>query len=389
MMGGPNAVFANGGAGPGMIKSIGSLTSGAIFLAASVVAHAQGFPPAPGEPPKSQACVRLESQLASLDRGISDPTGTDQIRRFEDAVNKQQFDLDRTVAQSRRMGCESSGFFLFGRGQSPQCVELSNQIQRIRANLDHAIGELQRLQGGSADRGEQRRAILGALAVNDCGPQYRSAAPPRPRGFFETLFGAPTAPPSEYGTYGSPDNSQSSTYRTVCVRTCDGFFFPISFATVPSKFQDDERTCQQMCPATEASLYTYRNPGEDVSQAVALSGAPYKQLANAFRYRQEFNPSCSCKKPGQSWTEALGPNDPTLERGDVIVTDEKAKALSQPKPDPGKPSKQDARKNKPGPAPAESAAPAEAKPPDTNAAPADPDGKRKVRSVGPQFYPVR
>jgi hypothetical protein len=173
------------------------------------------------------------------------------------------------------------------------------------------------------------------------------------------------------------------------VRTCDGFFFPISFSTVPSKFQDDERTCQQMCPATEVGLYTHRNPGEDVSQAVSLSGTPYKQLANAFRYRQEFNPSCSCKRPGQSWTEALGPNDPTLERGDVIVTDEKAKAFAQPKTDPVKPAKQDARKNKPSPPPSESAAPAETKPPDPNAAPPDKDGKRKVRSVGPQFYPVR
>jgi hypothetical protein len=393
MAGGIGVLRANHGAGgPGMIKSIGAFASVLVVALAgsSLAAQAQGFPPPPGDQPKSQQCVRLESQLASLDRGISDPTGGDQIRRYEDAVNKQQFELDRTVGQSRRLGCESSGFFLFGRGQSPQCVELSNQIQRIRANLDRAIGELQRLQGGSADRGEQRRAILGALAVNDCGPQYRAAAPPRQRGFFETLFGAPAAPPSDYGTYGSPDNSQSSTYRTVCVRTCDGFFYPISFATVPAKFQDDERTCQQMCPATEVGLYTYRNPGEEVSQAVSLSGTPYKQLANAFKYRQEFNPSCSCKRPGQSWTEALGPNDPTLERGDVIVTDEKAKALSQPKADPGKPGKQDARKNKASPSPvASTAAPAPAKPPETDAAPPDNDGKRKVRSVGPQFYPVR
>ena len=391
MAGGIGFLRANHGAGgPGMIKSIGVFAPAlVVVLAGSLGAHAQGFPPPLGEPPKSQLCVRLESQLASLDRGISDPASGDQIRRYEDAVNKQQFELDRTVGQSRRMGCESSGFFLFGRGQSPQCVELSNQIQRIRANLDRAIGELQRLQGGSADRGEQRRAILGALAVNDCGPQYRAAAPPRQRGFFETLFGPPAAPPPEYGTYGSPDNSQSSTYRTVCVRTCDGFFFPISFSTVPSKFQDDERTCQQMCPATEVALYTYRNPGEDVSQAVSLSAKPYTQLPTAFRYRQEFNPSCSCKRPGQSWTEALGPNDPTLERGDVIVTEEKAKALSHPKVNTGKPAKQDARKNKPSPNPSESAAPAEAKPPDPNAAPAETNGKRKVRSVGPQFYPVR
>jgi len=358
------------------------------------------------DPGRSQACVRLESQLAALDRGIADPTAGEQARRLEETVNRQQFELDRTVAQSRRLGCEGSGFFLFGRGQSPQCVDLNNQIQRMRANLDRAIGDLQRLQGGSADRGEQRQAIIGALAVNNCGPQYRSAAPARPRGFFETLFGGPGPAAPQAPDYGAtpwgPD--QSSTFRTVCVRTCDGFYFPISFSTVPSKFQDDERQCQQMCPAAEVALFSYRNPGEDVSQAVSSAGKPYAQLPNAFRYRQEFNAACSCKKPGQSWGEALGPNDPTLERGDIIVTEEKAKALSQPKPEPAK--GKDARKPKPGEsAPGGAAAgaapgaaggtgapgapkPAEAaSPPDNKAA--ETDGKRKVRSVGPQFYPVR
>src|SRR5260370_8876392 len=131
----------------------------------------------------------------------------------------------------------------------------------------------------------------------------------------------------------------------VGVRSCDGFFYPISFAAVPSKFQDDERTCQQMCPATEVGLYTYRNPGEEVSQAVSLAGTPYKQLANAFKYRQEFNASCSCKRPGQSWTEALGPNDPTLERGDVIVTHEKTKRVAQPNTDASKPAHPDPNTN--------------------------------------------
>jgi uncharacterized protein DUF2865 len=391
-------------------KSVGTIFAAVVVAAA---AHAQGYPPAPAgpvDPGRSQACVRLESQLAALDRGIADPAAGEQARRLEETVNRQQFELDRTVAQSRRLGCEGSGFFLFGRGQSPQCVDLNNQIQRMRANLDRAIGDLQRLQGGSADRGEQRQAILGALAVNNCGPQYRSAAPARPRGFFETLFGGPgpaTAPDSGPGFFGSPDMSQSSTFRTVCVRTCDGFYFPISFSTVPSKFQDDERQCQQMCPAAEVALFSYRNPGEDMSQAVSTAGKPYTQLPTAFRYRQEFNAACSCKKPGQSWGEALGTNDPTLERGDIIVTEEKAKALSQPKPEPAK--GKDARKPKPNEgasdaartgaapgaagAPGAAAAPGTAKPADAASPPdnkaAETDGKRKVRSVGPQFYPVR
>ena len=38
------------------------------------------------------------------------------------------------------------------------------------------MGEIQRLQGNSADREGQRRSILMALGQNDCGAQYRRYA---------------------------------------------------------------------------------------------------------------------------------------------------------------------------------------------------------------------
>src|SRR5262249_57790804 len=104
-----------------------------------------------------------------------------------------------------------------------------------------------------------------------------------------------------------------------------------------------------MCPASEVALYTYRNPGEDVPQAVSLAGQPYTSLANAFRYRQEFNPACSCRRPGETWADALREiQDTTVERGDIIVTDETSKTMSQPKPEPAAKGKQAARgKNDP------------------------------------------
>ena len=52
----------------------------------------------------------------------------------------------------------------------------------------------QRLQGNTADREGERRAILASLAQNDCGPQYRAhTRSARQRGgFFESLFGGGT-----------------------------------------------------------------------------------------------------------------------------------------------------------------------------------------------------
>jgi hypothetical protein len=354
----------------------------AVALTASLGAStqftdAQSWPPGPGAPPsptyQSQVCQRLEAQLGAVDRGAADPAQAEQVRRYEEAASRQQAELDRMVQQSRRAGCDS-GFFLF-RSDSPQCVELNRQIQSMRGNLDRMTMDLQRLRGGSLDRGEQRRGILIALGENNCGPQYRQAA--RGPGFFDQLFGNTTNTP------GDPNAPMGNGFRTVCVRTCDGFYFPISYSTSQEHFRDDEKTCQRMCPAAEVVLFSHRNPGEDMNQATSLSGQPYTGLPNAFRYRTAFDPQCTCKRPGQTWAEALGP-DTTVQTGDIVVTDERAKQLSAPVG-----AKQPQAKGRPPAAapaePAAAAAPA-AEPPATET-PDTPPGKRTVRSVGPVFIP--
>ena len=146
---------------------------------APAVAARPGTPPAAGQNYAAQVCQRLEGQLATIDRGASgDPARAEQVRRYEEASGRQQGELDRMVEQSRRQGCESTGFFLFGGGNasSQQCVDLTRQIARMRGNLDRINVDLQRLRGGDSDRGEQRRSVMLALAQNNCGPQYRTAA---------------------------------------------------------------------------------------------------------------------------------------------------------------------------------------------------------------------
>ena len=250
-------------------------------------------------------CIRLEGQLATIDRGAGtgDPAKDEQIRRYQEAQAKQQAELDRVTLQAKRMGCESSGFFSLFNGRSAQCGPVNNQIQQMRANLDQITTSLERLRSGGiggADRENQRRSVLTALAQNNCGPQYAAAAR-GPGNFIDSLFGNNQTLPPPSADLGAP----SGTFRTVCVRTCDGGYFPVSFATYQARFQDDERTCKALCPATEATLFTYRNPGEDINQAVSISGQPYSSLPNAFKFRTEFNPSCACKAAGQTWSEAL------------------------------------------------------------------------------------
>src|SRR3954471_17853070 len=186
-------------------------------------------PPGAMPPPQPQQgatgnpmCQRLEVQLATIDRGDSgDPAKDEQIRRYQDAASRQQGELDRVTSQAKRMGCDSSGFFSLFNGRSAQCGPVNNQIQQMRGNLDQITTSLERLRSGGlggADRENQRRSVLTALAQNNCGPQYANAAR-GPGNFLDNLFGNggnnnnPSAPPSDFGP-------QSGTFRTVCVRTC-------------------------------------------------------------------------------------------------------------------------------------------------------------------------
>ena len=133
-------------------------------------------------------------------------------------------------------------------------------------------------------------------------------------------------------------------------------------------------------------LFAHRNPGEDVNQAVSTSGQLYTALPNAFRYRQAFDSNCSCRNQGETWAQTLkNVEDNTIEQGDIVVNEERARQMSQPRVDAqGRPIRSDPRARTVAPAPA-AAVNAASK----EEAPDKPDPKRPVRAVGPTFIPAR
>jgi hypothetical protein len=323
---------------------------------------------------QNATCQRLEAQLVALDRGNDDPARADRIRQAEDAVNRQQFEVDNLVARGRRMGCERSGFFSIFTNPPRQCGAINSEIGQQRLTLERLQNQLERLSGNTTERAAQRQSLLITLSNNGCGSQYRSAAlAGQQGGFFDRLFGG--------GIFQAP-GEMGGTYRTICVRTCDGYYFPVSFATTPDHFRDDADVCQRKCPAAEVSLYTYHNPGESVSQAVSLNGRLYSELPTAFEYRKQLNPACNCRRPGESWYEALkgtGP-DITLAPGDFVVNEDNAKRLSQSRTGPdGKP----IRVNPP----AKNTATAQPPSATSKTSGGDDNSKRKVRTIGPTFLP--
>jgi hypothetical protein len=117
----------------------------------------------------------------------------------------------------------------------------------------------------------------------------------------EASTGNASASLSRWGSGSSGAQSwKGGTYRTVCVRLCDGYYWPVSFATTPSRFAGDEQACARQC-SSPARLYVYPNPGAAPEQMTDLSGAPYTKLTTAFLYRSEYKEDCTCKPA--PWSE--------------------------------------------------------------------------------------
>jgi hypothetical protein len=136
------------------------------------------------------------------------------------------------------------------------------------------------------------------------------------RGFFPTS--APPRPAQAKAPRSArPTPAAVAGGRThYCVRTCDGFFFPISLADGSESAA--QATCQAFCPASETRLYVSRNA--DIEKARALDGKSYTAQKTAFSHRSTLNESCSCTGAGPGLASVPVMKDPTLRAGDVIVT---------------------------------------------------------------------
>lgn len=108
-----------------------------------------------------------------------------------------------------------------------------------------------------------------------------------------------------YGAFGyrpmarfsdDPDGEEMPVvaYRTLCVRMCDGYYFPISFSAPQERFAADAAQCQSRCGG-EARLFVHRNPGSAVEDMQDLQGRSYAQLPNAFLYRTQYVANCKCR----------------------------------------------------------------------------------------------
>lgn len=280
-------------------------------LAATAATIMLGAAPGSAQPVD---CNILRAQIASAPARI-DP-------RAAAAARRQRAELDRTAVYAEQLGCQRRQFLFFGSPPPPQCAQIDARMARMRANLD-------RLQN-AMDRGTGARNALVARYNQYC--TQRAAAP---RGFFEQLFGGG---PDDGGVeeFVQPDpTGPRRGSKAVCVRTCDGYFFPVSynaFGQSPDRLED---LCRAQCPYVDTEVFTY-SPSRDITEAVSVNGTPYSSLANALKYRRTFDAACTCRPPGKSWAETLAPAERLISgrSRDLIVTPEKAEELSRPRQSP-------------------------------------------------------
>jgi hypothetical protein len=267
-------------------------------------------------------CMQLQQELSSAQGG-----GREELPGIDKQIQGASRVYQGTQAAMEDAGCFERGFLIFGRGlvRSPKCLKMNDQVEDARRQLEQLQAQRDAIAGGRGNRRRQAE-LLDALARNGCTggrPMQQQARRDSGGGGLFGWFGRGNdeeeAAQPEGPVYRSID--PNGRYRSVCVRTCDGFFFPVSYQTYASRLAQDATVCQSSC-AAPAELYVYRNPGQEIDQAISLNGTAYADLPAAFKYRKAYIKGCSCKADEYNPTE-------------IEAANQKAEAT----PAPGKPGK--------------------------------------------------
>ena len=238
---------------------------------------------------RRSACSSSNALAEEANRGAQ---SRGQLPVVEQGIRQARSQLRRLERELERRGCYEQFLFTRSLRRTRRCVGLDrNARTQSRQLKDLTIRRQQMLGGGDKSYQDD---IIRELARNNCGGVYSREA--RRRNPFSNFW-----QDEDSGDRGGFRGNTFAglpfaTYRTVCVRLCDGYYFPVSFSTLPTHFGRDANACQSQCAAPTA-LYFHQNPGQSVDQMVShREQLPYAELKTAFRYRKEYVAGCSCKQ---------------------------------------------------------------------------------------------
>jgi hypothetical protein len=251
------------------------------------------------------ACQRYRAELASLTRGGAS-------RNDAAAMQQARSEVARLSGYYQSIGCERGQFLFFGSAPPPECGAIAARIRSMQSTFAELAGRAEPSDGNGARRAELQSIVRSVCREDDARREAERRAARLAKGEDADV-------PRRLG--GG---------RVVCVRACDGFFFPLE--SRPNGRASEDQLCQALCPGAEAAAYRMPTDGE-IREAVSSRGKPYVRLANAFKFQKAFDQSCSCRKDGESWAQALQKAERLIEHGhgDLVVTAAKAEELSRPK----------------------------------------------------------
>jgi hypothetical protein len=239
-------------------------------------------------------CARLQGMLAQFDRNGD----FQQMGGNSQAARQAQRDVQAMESRYVRDGCNDDA--KAGRPLSQQCKQIGREVLRLR---EVAAQVSQQVDTANAVAG-QREAILQEMARFGCGEGSSATFTTERQSVFDRIFGTTSEGDFSDGQVidggGYWGNQGYQTIRTVCVRLSDGYFWPISYSTVPDYLPQDAQVCSASCPTMQVGLYYYNNPGEEPEQMRNMMGEPYSALPTAFAYRNAIDENATCKVAPQS-----------------------------------------------------------------------------------------
>jgi hypothetical protein len=246
----------------------------------------------------ANVCRSIEAELATMARGPS--------VRERQMAGRAAHDAQRLWGHMRSIGCDRQQVLFFGQAPPAECGGYRAQLAQLQAQSRAAY---------APDEG-RRRQLMSMLISYNCrtSPQ----APIEAARSLPLTAGTLDDGSRRRGEISTDDldrprvehRIRSVPGKAVCVRLCDGFYFPLDQRGARLKDEGDN-ICQALCPAAETKIYFLAG---GIENARSSSGESYSDLDTALRYRKTFDASCFCRRPGEPWGAAqatvLNPENP-------------------------------------------------------------------------------
>ena len=243
-----------------------------------------------GDAAHAASCRAMKAELAKLSSAGN--------ARFAKAAKRQRVQMVRTERLMRDYSCASR--------RSAACSTLRASYGEMKRNL-------RKLQRRSDDGSRTRRKRLKRRIAQRCDEFRSSDREMRARIAGRSGKKRVTNRKAKKRTSRTASKEKATvaatarrrgktaprghgTFKTMCVRMCDGLAFPVSFSTTPRHFAQDAEACASLCPGVRTRLYAAPATKGTIADARDVeTGEPYPDLSTAFRHRETYDRACTCR----------------------------------------------------------------------------------------------